>query len=117
MSEATEDLKFLRKDIRRMNGSRIYGWVREDRTLDMSLPESERRRPIKGFGLKLIGPERTYELTTDKKGEFSVSGLPPGRYFIELIATTEYYTEWRERDEFFVNPRGCSQQNYYLSRN
>lgn len=116
LSEASEDLKFLRKEKKGMSGSRIYGWVREDRTLDYSIPESQRRPPIKGFGLKVIGPSRTYELTTDKKGEYELGGLQGGRYFIELIATTEYYSEGH-REEFYVNPTGCSANNFYLSRN
>lgn len=117
LAEASDDLKFLRTEMKKMPGSRIYGWIREDRSVDYSIPEPQRTPPIKGFGLKVIGPDKTYELTTDKKGEFELKGLPGGRYFIELIATTEYYTEWRERDELFVNPRGCSAKNYYLSRN
>lgn len=115
LTEATEDLKFLRGGIKKMPGSRLYGFVREDRTLDHSIPESQRRLPIKGFGLKVIGPDRTYELTTDKKGEYELRGLPGGRYFIELIPTTEYYTEG-SREEFYVNPKGCFANNFYLSR-
>lgn len=117
IGEASEDLKFLRKDIRKMEGSRIYGWVKEDLSLNHALPMEKRTPPIEGFGLKVIGADRTYDLTTNSMGEYSLTGLTAGKYFIELIPTTVFYTEGRERLELYVNANGCSANNFYLSRN
>ena len=117
LTEASADLKFLRKDLNKMGGSRIYGWIKEDLSLSRDIPFEKRTPPIEGYALKVIGPDRTYELTTDSKGEYSLTGLTSGKYFIELISTTAFYTERWEREEFYVNPNGCSARNFCLSRN
>jgi hypothetical protein len=117
LREASDDMKFLQKDIKKMGGARIYGWIKEDLSLNRDLPPEKRTPPIEGFGLKVIGPDRRYELTTNSNGQFSLAGLTSGKYFIELIPTTLFYTEGREREELYVNTNGCSAQNFYLSRN
>jgi len=71
---ATDDLLYL-ENMSKLRGKtrisgRLGGWMNPD--LDVA-----------GKTVKIIGPKKTYQTTTDKHGVFEIYDLPPGKYFVE----------------------------------
>jgi hypothetical protein len=113
LDRAKADLRFLRKDLKKGAGSRIYGWVRNDDTLNERLPISKRTEPIAGVLVRITGAGRIFDVFTDAWGYYSLDGLSGGGYFVKVFPPPGY-GEVGDPEEIHVNQQGCSKVNYYL---
>lgn len=82
LSEAGEDLDFIRSLPRAPSGGRIYGDVYDHRgsvTLRVSNEDSTNSKMI-GVAIYLQRGEMTYQTISDANGHYEFTGIPPGSY-------------------------------------
>lgn len=111
LENAEEDLGFLRTMPRKGSGVRVYGTVAA--TLrDPKSPDRRTPKPLAGIVVKVVG-KQTVDGVTDVKGEYELTGLPPGRYKIYAEVPEYYYRgEYWER-EVEVADRGCVGEDFF----
>jgi hypothetical protein len=82
LGSATDDLLYLE------NMENVRGKTRISGTLGgwPTPPDLN----VAGKKIKIIGPKKTYEATTDAHGVFEIYDLPPGKYLIEPEVPTGY---------------------------
>lgn len=90
--DAAADLKYLRGLPTAPHGATIYGTVFRYKN-----PENPREKvrlgiPETGHKVEVEGANQTYEAIVDSRGDFRLSGLPPGRYRVLLNADGEVHT-------------------------
>ena len=121
LEKAEEDLTFFQSQRPKMNGSRIYGTILEDRSRayqsltlkeQNALPKEQITPPLLGIQVKVEGQENSYNLTTDKNGQFEIDGLKPGEYLVQLLLPGNREAAGGNKRRVFLNERGCSQQFY-----
>ena len=100
ISEATEDLEYIRGLPNAAPGGTIFSEVRlRNRENEYPWP------PVKDARLLIAGPKQ-FEGKTDEDGKYSVSGIPPGKYKVrvDLPEGLSIYSTERELE---VHDRGC----------
>jgi hypothetical protein len=108
LSEAEEDLAFLRELPKEGAGVRLFGAVGENADwaglTDKSIEVITSR--ISGVAIKVTSEDRTREFTTDSDGRFDITGLGPGDFQVEVVPP-EGYTGSNLKEEFSVRDRAC----------
>lgn len=121
LNEAKEDLAFFQTQRPKMNESRIYGTIVEDRSKTYqsltlkelkAVPKEQLTPPLSAIQIKVEGQGNTYNLTTDKNGQFEIDGLKPGEYVVQLVLPGNREAAGGNKRRVFLNERGCSQQFY-----
>ena len=112
ISEAKDDLDFFETHRSKMNGSRIYGTIVEDKSTDSSLPKEKRLLPMAGVKIEVEGQGQTYKLITDKNGWFEIEGLKPGEYLIRLMLSKGFRAAGGNERKIFLNERSCSKETF-----
>jgi len=114
--DATDDLKYLRGLPTAPHGATIHGTV-----FRYTSPENPRimgvRRAIPDVGQKveIHGPGQEYETTVDNRGNFTLSGLPPGRYTVLLNADGEVRILSRLQSRTVdVVDKGCARFGFWI---
>jgi hypothetical protein len=114
--DAANDLKYLRGLPTAPHGATIYGTV-----FRYTSPENPRimavRRgiPEVGHKIEIQGTTQTYEATVDNRGNFKLSGLPPGRYTVSLNAEGEVHTSPPVRSTTVdVADKGCARFFFWI---
>jgi hypothetical protein len=113
--DAGEDLKYLRGLPTAPHGATVYGSV-----LRYTAPENPRvmvrlGKPEIGQKIEIKGTGQTYEVVTDSKGKFRVSGLPPGRYKVLLSAEGEIHTSpLLASTTVDVADKGCAEFGFWI---
>jgi Carboxypeptidase regulatory-like domain len=102
LSEAKEDLEYIRSTSSAEPGSRIFGTVAQ-RTLDLKKNESETEL-LQNIKVTLEGNDQRLEAETDKEGRYEFKGLPPGTYRIRANVPTILNSELQTIE---VTGRGC----------
>ncbi len=104
LSEAVEDLQYIRGLSSAPPGALIYGEVRRFRR-----EANAGRQPefMSGIKISIDGGEKTVETLTDLKGQFSVGGLPSGAYKVKISLPQGLMSRQAER-EIKVADRGCA---------
>jgi Carboxypeptidase regulatory-like domain len=104
LSEAGEDLQYIRGLSSAAPGALIYGEVRRYRR-----DASAGRQPESMAGIKISidGGEKQVETMTDLKGQFSVGALPSGVYKVKISLPPGLMSRQAER-EIKVADRGCA---------
>ena len=104
LSEAGEDLQYIRELSSVPPGALIYGEVRRYRREANAgrQPES-----MSGIKISIDGGEKQVETMTDLKGQFSVGGLPAGIYKVKISLPQGLMSRQAER-EIKVADRGCA---------
>jgi hypothetical protein len=110
---AADDLKYLRGLPNAPPGGTIYETafrfaepLKAEFQLRRSVPESGREIQVKGT-------TRSYEATVDERGNFSVTGLPPGSYTVLLKTEGEIYTSPPVKSTTVeVADKGCARFNF-----
>jgi hypothetical protein len=96
--EAAADLRYLRGLPTAPHGATIYGTV-----FRYKAPESPRRMAIRlgipetGHKVEVQGASQTYEAIVDSRGNFRLSGLPPGTYTETVETDGETEPGWVEK--------------------
>jgi hypothetical protein len=112
---ATDDLKYLRGLPNAPPGGTIYGTafrfaepLKAEFQLRRSLPETGRE-------IQVTGTTRSYEANVDERGNFSVTGLPPGRYSVLFKTEGEVYTSPPVKSTTVeVADKGCARFNFWV---
>jgi len=100
ISEATADLEYIRGLPNAAPGGTIFGEVR--------LRNSENEYPwppVKDARLLFAGPKQ-FEGKTNDDGEYTVSGIPPGKYKVR-VDLPEGLSTYESELELDVQDRGC----------
>ena len=108
LSEAEDDLAFLRELPKEGAGVRLFGAVGEKADwaglTDKSIEVITNR--ISGVTIKVMSEGRTRDFTTDSDGRFDISGLRPGDFQVEVVPP-DGYTGSNLKEEFSVRDRAC----------
>ena len=108
LSEASEDLRYIRGLSSALPGSLIFGKVQRYR------PEAKgggQETAMTGIKVNIDGEEKQVETRTDLKGEFSVGGLPSGTYKIK-ISVPPGLMSYSVEQEIKVADRGCAMLHF-----
>jgi hypothetical protein len=110
LSEAEEDLSFLKTLPRKGLGVRIYGTVQA--ALKDSKGEHWRKvMPLPGVTVKVVG-ERTFDAITNAEGKYELTGLPAGNYKVYAEVPDYYYRGDYWVREIKIADRGCSREDF-----
>jgi hypothetical protein len=109
LSEATEDLAFIRELTKAASGSTIFGDVKRVRLSD----PTERFKPVEGIRIIIESPSKRVEVTTNSKGRYRASGLPPDTYKVKIDLPEGLSIHNPER-EAKVSDRGCAQVEFWV---
>jgi hypothetical protein len=113
--DAVADLKYLRGLPTAPHGATIYGTVFRYKN-----PENPREKirlgiPEAGHKVEVEGTSQTYEAIVDSRGDFRLSGLPPGRYRVLLNADGEVHTSPPVRATAVdVADKGCARFFFWI---
>ena len=113
--DALADLKYLRGLPTAPHGATIYGTV-----FRYKKPENPREKirigiPEAGHKVEVEGISQTYEAIVDSRGEFRLSGLPPGRYRVLLNADGEVHTSPPVKATTVdVADKGCARYFFWI---
>ena len=109
LSEAEEDLDYIRGISLAPRGSLIFGEVGR---LDRNSPDG-RLKPVEGATIVIEGQSKRVEVITDSKGQYRVSALPPGAYKVKLNPP-EGLSIYNPERETTVSDRGCAQVGFWV---
>ena len=118
LSEAGEDLRYIQSLATSEAGGTIYGLVNKFRRLTNE--STELVGPIEGIPITIEGSDSSVESITDSKGEFRVTGLPPGNYKVRLKVPEGLWPTRQPKDgeqKVEVTDKGCAFVNFVLERN
>jgi Carboxypeptidase regulatory-like domain/Tissue inhibitor of metalloproteinase len=105
LSEANEDLKYLRGLSSASPGVHIYGEVQK---IAGSWSQS---KPMAGVKVNIDGEKRQAETVTDFMGHFSIAGLPGGAYKVKISLPQGVTSNYPEQ-EIEVADRGCARVHF-----
>jgi hypothetical protein len=109
LSEADEDLDYIRGISRAPRGSLIFGEVsRRDQ-----YAEDGQSKPVEGVKITIQGQSKRIEVVTDSKGQYKASGLPPGTYKLK-IKPPEGLSIYNPESETTVSDRGCAEVGFWV---
>lgn len=107
LSEATEDLAFIRELTKAASGSTIFGEVKR---VSASEP-TESLKPVEDLRIIIESPSKRVEVITNSKGKFRASGLPPDTYKVK-VDLPEGLSIYNPEREAKVSDRGCAQLEF-----
>jgi hypothetical protein len=108
LSQASEDLQYLRRLSSAAPGVRIYGEVRRYWS---GINEGRQPEPMSGIKVNIDGTKKQAEMMTDLKGRFSAVGLPGGAYKVKISLPQGLMSDAPEQ-EIKVADRGCAMVNF-----
>jgi Carboxypeptidase regulatory-like domain len=100
LSEAGEDLQYIRGLSSAAQGALIYGEAQRYR-------RDGEQESMAGIKISIEGREKRVEMMTDLKGRFSAGGLPAGAYKVK-ISLPQGLTSGSTEQEIKVADRGCA---------
>jgi hypothetical protein len=117
LEEAEEDLNFLRKQRKEMNGGRIYGKVLKAYDVNYNLPKELWYQPMPDLKIEITGKAKKYNLVTDKNGWFELEGLVSGEYVIGVfLPKKKYYVVGGVSRKVYINNNGCATKTFYVEK-
>lgn len=63
---------------------------------------------------RLDGEKKTFEVTTDKEGKYSLDGLPTGKYRVFPSLQTGWMVDTYTEREFLLNDKGCAKRDFLV---
>jgi hypothetical protein len=115
LSEAGEDLEYIRNLAKADAGATIFAFVNHYRRVkadDSYQPPG----PLSGIRVIIEGKGRSVEGLTDSGGQFRVAGLPPGNYKVRFTVPDGLWTSEAERG-IEVQDKGCAVVGVTLEAN
>jgi hypothetical protein len=100
LSEAGDDLQYIRGLSSAAHGALIYGEAQRYR-------RDGEQESMAGIKISIEGREKRVEMMTDLKGRFSAGGLPAGAYKVK-ISLPQGLTSGSTEQEIKVADRGCA---------
>ncbi|MDT4965429.1 MAG: hypothetical protein QOJ64_166 [Acidobacteriota bacterium] len=115
LSEATEDLEYIRSLATREPGAVLSGEVRRyGRNLETE--ETEQLGPMSDIEILIEGESRSLKARTDASGHFRASGLSPGKYTVTPLLPQKLNT-YDLHQETTLKERGCSVVSFNVTDN
>jgi hypothetical protein len=108
LSEAGEDLEYIRGLTSAAPGALIFGEVQRYR---QGPDPGPRQMPMAGLKISIDGEEKQAEVRTGLDGHFSVGGLPPGVYRLKLSLPPGLTSSGAEQ-KIKVADRGCAKVHF-----
>jgi 5-hydroxyisourate hydrolase-like protein (transthyretin family) len=105
LSEAGEDLKYLRGLSSASPGVHIYGEVQKN------VGSRSQSTPMAGIKVTIDGGKKQVETITDFNGQFSIAGLPGGAYKVNISLPQGVTSNYPEK-EIEVADRGCARVHF-----
>jgi hypothetical protein len=112
LSQASEDLKYMRSLSNSAAGATIYGVVSKRRRVNGDVPY-EPAGPVAGVHITVEGNGGRVASLTNDKGEFQVTGLPEGAYNVLPTVPEGLWLSDGER-KVELKDRGCALVNFNL---
>jgi carboxypeptidase family protein len=109
LSQAGEDLQYLRGLSSAAPGVRIYGEVLQKYWSGVN--EGRQPESMAGIKVSIDGTKKRVEMMTDLKGRFSAVGLPGGVYKVKISLPQGLMSHSPDR-EIKVADRGCAMVNF-----
>lgn len=113
LSEAEEDLRYLRSIPPAGGGARVYGrvneWQRdpaEERGVDYG--------PVENIIVNVRGAAFSQDVTTDRHGRYELKGIPAGKVTVSVVTAIGFRTHTAEGIEVRT-PRGCVEANFTIA--
>ena len=110
LSEAAEDLEYLKTALNPSATGRVFGTVRYQGD-GSSPPQPDRFIP--GYTVELSDGRRTREARTDKNGKYVFTGVPAGPYSVKLATPKTEYA-YGPTKITLADPRGCAAADFYV---
>ncbi|MGH9905111.1 MAG: SpaA isopeptide-forming pilin-related protein [Pyrinomonadaceae bacterium] len=110
LSDAKEDLAYIRGLATAKTGATIFGEVRSNKR---GLNYESRPGLLAGAKIIVKGPAKRIETTTDKNGKYKVSDLPGDTYKVR-IEPPAGFTIRKAEIEVKVSDRGCAEVGFWL---
>jgi hypothetical protein len=103
LSEAKEDLEYIRSVSQSSSGGRVFGSVTQHtHNIKEGRYDSE---PMSGAKVLVQGVEHSYEALTDGAGKYEIVGVPAGDYRVSAIVPEHF---GRNEYKIKVVERGCT---------
>src|SRR5262245_29717471 len=109
ISDASEDLNYIRSIAKLSPGGSIYGTAQRY-TVDLENGAWKPAGPIAGAVVVASSGERRFETMTSGDGHYNLSGLSPGRYTVRVTLPPKLSPNEDKTVE--VRDRGCAEINY-----
>jgi hypothetical protein len=110
LSNAADDLKFIRGLTKAEPGALISGWVKQ---LNSRASHDEGPKPVSGVKVMITGQANKLEVLTDNDGQFKIPGLPAGSYKVEVKPPNRLSIH-KSNQDIEVFDRGCAQVGFIL---
>ncbi len=119
VSEAEDDLEFLRNLSKVKAGARIFGTITQAVKSSM---EENNKNPVSAMRLKIESLDeksRIFYAVTDENGNYEIKGIPGGKYKISPAKPLVGYFFASDvgSGEVDVNEKGCVRNNFTITTN
>ena len=115
VSEAGEDLEYIRNLSKREPGAVLSGDIRRYRR-NLETDETEQLGPLSEIEISVEGASMSYRVRTDKEGKYKVTGLVPGKYKVKPLLPKEI-SGYTSEEETVLLERGCSVVSFSVTDN
>jgi hypothetical protein len=103
VKHAFDDLHYLRALLKGSPEPRLYGAVvRLGNDLAGNATAVD---PVEGIKIVVEGEKRRFEATTDKRGLYTLYGIPDGRYKVRPLLPSRYMSYFFADEEFVLGPQ------------
>jgi protocatechuate 3,4-dioxygenase beta subunit len=115
MSEASEDLEYIRNFSKSESGGQIYGSVNSFRRVNAE-NSHQQIGPMEGVRITIEGGGKRIEAVTDGKGKYRAAGLRPGNYLVRITAPNGLWPKEDER-KAEIKENGCAVVDFAFQPN
>ena len=115
LSEAGEDLEYIRNLSKRERGAVLSGEIRRYRR-NLETEQTEQLGPLSEIEISVEGASNSYSARSDKDGRYKLTGLAPGKYKVKPLLPKEF-SGYTTEQQTVLNERGCSVVNFYVTDN
>src|SRR5688572_22687964 len=113
LSDAADDLHYIRELLRGVPEARIYGSVMRVETTLVEGVADRRVTPIAGLKVSIEGKGTHFEAVTDKNGLFRLKKIPDGRYTVRPMLPKHYMPYLFAEEEILL---GSKEQLVFYTR-
>jgi len=114
-ADAAEDLRYFDSLPASGPGATVYGTVTHNE-LDPATRKVRQYPPIPFAHVMLRGP-RAFEAQTDEQGRYSITGVPPGTYELQMVPPAAFGGGYGRPNLELRDARACAVENFYVRYN
>jgi len=113
VSEATEDLDYIRGLSTREAGATISGVILRHRS-NLETGETQQLGPLANIRISVEGEGKSFTTQTDEQGRYQLTKLAPGKYKIKPALPSEW-ASYDSEQTTTIKDRGCSVVSFYVT--